>query len=537
MVAVLVGFMGAGKTTVGHIVAERLGQPFVDSDVLIEQRLGRSIRDIFVTEGETYFRELEHATVAELVRGEEAVIALGGGAVEDPRTRAVLRNARVIYLRVGYDEAMSRVQGDEYRPMLHRPDLDGLYKKRLPVYEDLSVLTIDTDGRRPDAIAREVLAELTRLPTLPPNSSSVFVTPVGGTYYAHVGRGLTGHIGALLPALPEVERGLIIESAGDEAVAARVADGFEAAGIPVHRVALPDTQASKTFQAAEYLANEFAEHALHRDDLVIAVGGEAIGDIAGFAAATFNRGMRLALVPTTLAAQADSAVGGKNAINLGLGRNLVGTIHQPVVVISDIEVACANAGRGFKAGLAEIAKHALISPSDLLAYLQGARQAIVDRDPDAVCAAATRSVEIKADIVSRDERERGDRLFLNYGHTFAHAIELVRDSTADDQGESVALGMMAAAYLAFRQGRIPASVVDQHRSLIAGLGLPVSGEFNLQDLQQAWMRDKKYRHGTRFVVLNALGRPESGVTADDATLDQVLQDLAHSKSLYRTVRA
>ena len=166
MVAVLVGFMGAGKTTVGHILAERLGQPFVDSDVLIEQRLGRKISEIFATEGETYFRELEHATVADLVRGQEAVIALGGGAVEDPRTRALLRNARVIYLRVDYDEAMSRVHGDAYRPMLHRPDLDQLYKRRLPVYEDLSALTIDTAGRRPDAIAREVLAELSRLSDL-----------------------------------------------------------------------------------------------------------------------------------------------------------------------------------------------------------------------------------------------------------------------------------------------------------------------------------------------------------------------------------
>ena len=375
MVAVLVGFMGAGKTTVGHIVAERLGQPFVDSDVLIEQRLGRNIRDIFVTEGETYFRELEHATVAELVRGEEAVIALGGGAVEDPRTRAVLRNARVIYLRVGYDEAMSRVQGDEYRPMLHRPDLDDLYKKRLPVYEDLSVLTIDTDGRRPDAIAREVLAELTRLPTLPPTQLQRL---------RHPGR---RHL--LRPRRPRADRPRRRPAARPPRGRARPDHrvdratrrsppgsprGSKTAGIPVHRVALPDTQASKTFQAAEYLANEFADRALHRDDLVIAVGGEAIGDIAGFVAATFNRGMRLALVPTTLAAQADSAVGGKNAINLGLGRNLVGTIHQPVVVISDIEVACANAARGFKAGLAEIAKHALISPSDLLGYLQGARR-------------------------------------------------------------------------------------------------------------------------------------------------------------------
>jgi shikimate kinase len=162
MVVVLVGFMGAGKTTVGRIIAERLGHPFFDSDVLIEQRAGRDIRDIFVTEGEAYFRELEHTTVAGLVRGQDAVISLGGGAVEDPRTREVLRDVRVVYLRVGYEEAMSRVRADEYRPMLHRPDIGEVYKRRLPGYEGVSALTIDTDGRQPDAIARDVLAGLTR---------------------------------------------------------------------------------------------------------------------------------------------------------------------------------------------------------------------------------------------------------------------------------------------------------------------------------------------------------------------------------------
>src|SRR2546423_14596118 len=125
MVVVLVGFMGAGKTTVGHIMAERLGQPFVDSDVLIEQRLGRDIRDIFRTEGEPYFRQLEHDTVAGLVRGQDAVIALGGGAVEDARSRAVLRNARVVYLRASSAEAMARRKSAELRPMLRRPDPDG----------------------------------------------------------------------------------------------------------------------------------------------------------------------------------------------------------------------------------------------------------------------------------------------------------------------------------------------------------------------------------------------------------------------------
>ena len=164
MVVVLVGFMGAGKTTVGHIMAERLGQPFVDSDVLIEQRLGRAIRDIFTTEGEAYFRQLEHVTVTDLVRGPEAVIAVGGGAVEDPRSRAVLRRTQVVYLRVSYDEAMARVRSDEFRPMLHRPGLDEMYRRRRLVYEDLSVVTVDTDGRRPDAVAGEVVAALTRRP-------------------------------------------------------------------------------------------------------------------------------------------------------------------------------------------------------------------------------------------------------------------------------------------------------------------------------------------------------------------------------------
>lgn len=167
MAVVLVGFMGAGKTTVGHIIADRLGQPFVDSDVLIEQRLGRSVRDVFATEGEAFFRQLESATVTDLVRGPAAVIALGGGAVEDPRTRAALRDARVVYLRVSYDEAMSRIGGDELRPMLGRPDLGDVYKRRQPLYEDISVFIIDTDGRRPDAVASDVLTELARLPAAP----------------------------------------------------------------------------------------------------------------------------------------------------------------------------------------------------------------------------------------------------------------------------------------------------------------------------------------------------------------------------------
>ena len=164
---VLVGFMGAGKTTVGHVLAERLGTPFVDSDVYLEQQLGRSIADVFAVEGEQHFRELEHRAINELVHGPDAVLALGGGALGDPRTRAILRDTTVVYLRVGYDEALARVHQDRSRPMLQRADLDQIYARRLAAYAEVAAVQVDTDGRRPDAVALDVLRELTRLPDPP----------------------------------------------------------------------------------------------------------------------------------------------------------------------------------------------------------------------------------------------------------------------------------------------------------------------------------------------------------------------------------
>ena len=163
MTVVLVGFMGAGKTTVGRILAERLRLPFVDSDVLIEQRQGRPIKDIFETEGEEFFRELEHRTVTGVLQGQDAVVALGGGALGDSRTREALRNARVVYLRVSYDEALGRVGSDQFRPMLRRRDLAAVYEARAPLYEATSGVIVDTDERRPDDIARTILEWLTVL--------------------------------------------------------------------------------------------------------------------------------------------------------------------------------------------------------------------------------------------------------------------------------------------------------------------------------------------------------------------------------------
>jgi len=522
-VIVLVGFMGAGKTTIGRQLADRLGLPFVDSDLVIEQRSGRQVRHIFAEDGEPAFRALEHEVIAELLDGPDAVLALGGGAPEHAGTQAMLKKADVVYLQVGYQQAMQRVAGDEYRPLLARPGLDGLYQRRLDVYGAVATLTVATDGRRPEAISLDVIEHLVKAPAVPPGTSTILVSCTGGTYNVHVGTGLLGQAGALLPALPYARTAVLIAAAGDGAAAAAVADGLRARDLRVHQVEVSQRQGAKDLSAVARVAGELAELAVHKDDLIVGVGGEVVCDIAGFAASTYNRGMPLALVPTTLAAQADSAVGGKASLNLPQGRNLLGIVHQPVAVVADVTTAPGRPE--YRAGLAEAVKHALISGCDLVSLLADRAAELASGEADTLTRLVTRSVQVKADIVGRDERERGDRLHLNYGHTFGHAIEQVSGPDAADDGEATALGMLAAAYLARRQGRIGDDLVDLHQNLLASLGLPVRGRFDLTDLRKAWLRDKKFRDGSRFVVLNGLGRPEAGILADDATLAAVLTDL------------
>ncbi|MGD0555653.1 MAG: bifunctional shikimate kinase/3-dehydroquinate synthase [Streptosporangiaceae bacterium] len=525
---VLVGFMGAGKTTVGHLLADKLGLPFTDSDLVIEQRERRSVRDIFAADGEPAFRQLEHQVVGSLLDGPDAVLALGGGAAEHPATRELLKSASVVYLRVGYDEAMLRIAGDTYRPLLARPGLKELYARRLAVYESVASLMVATDGRRPEAISLDILSRLVAVSGAPAGTTTVLVSCVGGTYNAHVGTDLLEATGRLLPSLPYARTAVVLAAGSAGAAAETVARALGDSGLEPRVLTVPDSQAAKSLGTVSELADALADLAVHKNDLIVGVGGEVTCDLAGFLAATYNRGMPLALVPTTLAAQADASVGGKASLNLPLGRNLLGLMHQPVAVISDVPVAAA-ASAEYGAGLAEIVKHALISGDGLVDLLRSRAGQLRERDFPALTEAVAGSVAVKASIVSGDEREQGDRLFLNYGHTFGHAFEQVSGPDRMDDGQAVALGMMAAAYLAFRQGRIDAELVNLHRELLSSVGLPVSGSFDLATLRDAWQRDKKYRSGTRFVVLNGLGKPQAGVPADEETLAGVLADLARGE--------
>ncbi len=523
---VLIGFMGAGKTTVGHLLAERLGLPFMDTDLVIEQRTRRTVREIFGTDGEPAFRELEHLVTAELLAGPDAVLALGGGAVLHPATQRLLGGHQVVYLKVGYEESMLRVAHDEYRPLLRDPDLAGIFQRRLASYHAVATLTVVTDGRRPEAVCLDVLARLAEVPGAPPTAATVLVSCTGGTYNVHVGEGLLADADRLLPALPRARSAVVLAAAADKAAADTVRGALLRRDLAVSQLEVPDGQQYKNLATVARVVEDLASLAVHKDDLIAGVGGEVVCDIAGFVASTYNRGMPLALFPTTLLAQADAAVGGKASLNLPQGRNLVGTVHQPVAVLADVAVAAEHQDREYQAGLAEIVKHALISGGDLVPLIEDRAGQLIGADVGVLADAVTRSVTVKAAVVSSDERERGSRLHLNYGHTFGHAIEQVRGLELADDGSAVAVGMMAAAYLARRQGRIGDDLVALHRRLLAAMGLPVAGRFELAGLREAWLRDKKYQDGVRFVVLNGLGRPEAGVPAGEGSLAAVLADLA-----------
>ncbi len=524
---VLVGFMGAGKTTIGYLLAEKLGVPFVDIDILIERRQRRSVSQIFEENGEAAFRKIEHDTIVETLNGPDAVVALGGGAIEHPGTRLVLDSALVVYLEVEYDEAVLRIGHDTYRPMMANPNIRDIYNRRLPFYARVSKLTMHTGDRRPEQIVIDIISKVTTPLSVPAGTKSVLVAPMGGAHQVHIGAGLLEHLSQLLPELSQAKRVYLIYSEPDLVTANKISLALANSNYEISSIRVPSGEKAKSFATVESVCEDLAEYSAHRDDLIIGLGGEPICYLAGFVAATYGRGMNLALIPTTMFGQVDSAIGGKNGVNLSSGQNMVGTIYQPSVVISDVSDTVVHRDFEFRSGLAEMIKHALIADSELLETLRVAHKGISEGLPALLADVVYRSTMIKAAIVTADEREQGERIYLNYGHTFGHAFEQLLPAGLDRHGDATALGMMAAAYLSFRQGRISKDLLDLHREVLSLYSLPVARAFSIDDLNGVWSRNKRYRNGVRFIVLNGIGQPEGGVVADHETLVEVMADLSH----------
>jgi 3-dehydroquinate synthase len=292
------------------------------------------------------------------------------------------------------------------------------------------------------------------------------------------------------------------------------------------RCILPDGESHKTLQSASAVLDSLVQHKMHRDATLVALGGGVVGDIAGFAAACYQRGIGYVQAPTTLLAQVDSSVGGKTGVNHPGGKNLIGAFHQPLAVATDTDTLASLPDRELRAGLAEVIKYGCIWDAALFDWLERNLANILARDPASLTQAIARSCEIKAQVVAKDERELNLRAILNFGHSFAHAIEAATDYSRYLHGEAVALGMQLAADFSTRLGMIDKAVVQRLRELLKITGLPTEmpkiGTARLLELMQM---DKKVLAGTiRLVLLERMGKAVIVGSYPEAALAGLLKD-------------
>jgi 3-dehydroquinate synthase len=346
----------------------------------------------------------------------------------------------------------------------------------------------------------------------------------GAGYDVVVGRGVLADADAALPLLPHAEKAFVV---ADAEVAGRYLPALDRAlgrcRLQVVHLGVPAGEEAKSLETASALHRQLAIQEAHRDDLVVALGGGAVGDLAGFVAATYMRGVPFLQVPTTLTAQVDAAIGGKTGVNLPQGKNLVGAFHQPVAVVADVDTLATVADRDFRSGLAEVAKYGLTLDPDLLGTLEADPFRVLARDPDVLEGIVAASVRAKADVVAADERDTGRRLVLNYGHTLGHALERLDAYAARKHGEAVAIGMVFAARIAEAMGIAPPGLAGRHVRLLSALGLEAEGQIPATEAVLSAMRmDKKYAAGIRLVLLEEVGRP---IVVEDVPRETIVATL------------
>ena len=342
------------------------------------------------------------------------------------------------------------------------------------------------------------------------------------SYTIHIGKGNLAQFSRLIEMVQKTAaHAVVVSDAKVETLAGRISEQLEGAGWRVTALSVPAGEPSKSVEQLQSLWQAMLEEHTDRGSIVVAVGGGVVGDLAGFAASSFARGVRLVQIPTTLLSQVDSSVGGKTGINLPGAKNIVGAFWQPSLVVIDSATLDTLPAREFASGLAEVAKYGVILLPDLFAYLETNAQSILAKQPDALARIIADSCRAKAQVVMEDERETsGRRAILNYGHTFAHALESSAGYGTLLHGEAVAIGMHMAACLALRLGRIDQDLVERQARLLTALQLPVS--YPSADPDELWdlmQRDKKVEHGKlRFVLPSRLGHVElvSGVAREDA---------------------
>ncbi len=468
---VLIGFMGSGKTEVGKALAARTGRRFIDTD--------DGITEIFTTDGEDAFRRREKRAVAEASTKSNVVIATGGGSMLDAaNVRALKRGGVLVYLKTGQREIDRRLRGANDRPLLGSVTLE----QRVPGYEAAADVTVSTNGSSPNQIAVEIAKRLEKVQRV-----KVALDPA---YTVVIGRGVLGRAAELVRLPKTAENAVIVSHPRVRKLwGAALEAGID---LNVSWATFPAGEQNKTLEVAAQLSKTFAKAGLHRGDVVFAIGGGVVGDVGAYVASTYARGISVVQVPTTLLAMVDSAIGGKTGVNLPQGKNLVGTFHQPIGVLADLDVLSTLPQREIRSAHAEVIKYGFIKDPWLL------RSHALDE-------VVVRCAKIKAEVVAADEKDDGVRAILNYGHTFGHAIESLSLGTLH-HGEAIAIGMVYAAAVARLKGL--SDLVEVHRSVLSSVGLPTRVEgMSWARVRSRMKLDKKYSKGLRFVLLEEPGKP------------------------------
>jgi len=530
----ITGFMGTGKTSVSEQLAERLGLECVDTDEMIEQRAGMSISEMFARHGEPHFREAETEALREALSAERRVVSTGGGILLRDENVAMLREAGpIVCLEAEPETILERTSADDARPLLRGEGVEPaeairrLLEERAPAYARADY-HLDTTALSQEQTAEGVAAMLAEDPRACYFTGRPLKVPVeveGAAYEIVVGEGLLGELGRLCaPAEPGVRAAVVSSDSiaslyADTAVASLAEVGWE-----VSLLTVPDGEQSKCLAEVGRLYEGMVEAGVDRGGRVFALGGGVVGDLAGFAAATYLRGVELVHLPTSLLAQVDSSIGGKTAVDLPQGKNLVGAFHQPRMVVCDVAALRTLPEAELRCGLAEIIKHACCFDATMFEHLRAHHEQVMALDGPTLEYLVARNCQIKAEVVAQDPLDKGPRAVLNYGHTVGHALERAAGEWDLRHGEAVALGMVGESRVAQWLGVSDADSAARQEQLIAQYGLPTSAE-GLDDARAvaALHRDKKIVAGRlRLPLVPEIGRFE---IVEDVPLELVERGL------------
>lgn len=514
----LVGNMGSGKTTVGRLIAERLGLPFYDLDAEIERFARRKIADIFAEGGEQGFRKVESQMLTSISeRRPPAVIATGGGTVLREANRECMRfSGWVVYLFASLETLWQRVQHSTDRPLLQtgkpREQLQALMQEREPLYQEADWV-VETDDRTPEEVAEAVVRLYQPTPAAPITIPVLPAEPNG--YEVLIAPGLLARAAEAILERIRPTQIVILTHERLRLYADPLRDTLKQHGVATQGLTLPMGEKIKSLRWVERVSGQLVAAGCDRDSLLVVVGGGVLGDLGGFVAATYMRGIPYVQIPTTLLAQVDSSVGGKVAVDLPQGKNLVGAFHQPLITLIDPALLRSLPSRHWRNGFAEMLKYGATLHAGLWKQLETMRKEEIitplklRKMPDEWTLPIAQCVALKARIVSEDEYDRtGRRALLNFGHTVGHAIEAAMGYRGWLHGEAIAAGMLVEAEIGRTLGITPIEVVHRVNDAIESANLPtylpqdISSDKILEHMQHDKKRTGDSLH---MVLLEAIG--------------------------------